>query len=283
MQTVSLHDLVTVEPGGGGLRVRCEGWETPQGEANICHRAAFAVLELLDAPDAGVAVDIEKRIPPCSGLGGGSADAAAVILGLPRALGRQITDLEALDVAEAVGADVPFFLTGGTTVVTGIGERLAPSPRQCELHFALARPDAGIETSWAYGLYDDWRAAAPSTMGRGAAAAVQKALEAGDVAAVAEALANAFWQPLSKARPELAELKRAIEATGALGVGLTGSGSCLFGIYDTEDGANRAAADLSERGYWATSAAAVDRGVAIVSEGGDQPLRLGSRSLREGP
>lgn len=286
MQSVSLHDLVTVEPGADGVDVRCQGWDVPQGEENICYRAATAILALLDMERSGVSITVEKHIPPGAGLGGGSADAAAVILGLPQVLGQRVTDLEALDLAEAVGADVPFFLTGGTALVTGIGQRVQPLARACQLHFALAQPEVGVETGWAYQLYDACGSRGASQESRegaacGASARLQAALAAGDVAAVADGLANDFWGPLSRARPELAALSQAVTATGALGVGLTGSGSCFFGIYETEADAAKAATELSAQGYWCASTVAVDCGVADLAEGAEQALRLGTEAARE--
>jgi len=261
MQTVSLHDLVTIERSAEGLQVCCQGWQVPQAEGNICYRAATAVLALLDAADVGLRISMEKRIPPGGGLGGGSADASAVIRGLPQVLGRQITDLEALDLAQAVGADVPFFLMGGSALVTGIGERVEPFARGCDLHFALARPDFGIGTTWAYELYDacevpGHRQERASDAAQSASGRVRAALEGGNLEAAAKWLANDFWGPISQARPELAKLRQAVEATGALGASLTGSGSCVFGIYEAADAAQDAAEKLSAQGYWAASCSA---------------------------
>ncbi len=271
MQSISLHDVVEVElePGGGGVIVECETPGVPEGPANVAHRAAVAAMATAGV-DSGVRVHLEKHIPAGSGLGGGSSDAAAVILGLRHLLPDRITDLAALDIAEEVGADVPFFLTGGTALVSGIGERVAPVARLAAPHFALVKPDFAVGTKWAYDLYDRRGERQMPSSDRMVAALGNGALDE-----VAAALGNHFWPVVSSARPELDALHRQLLGAGALGASMTGSGSCLFGIYPTESEAAEAARALSGRGRFTAAAEAVDCGVAVVEAAGPEPVRVG--------
>jgi 4-diphosphocytidyl-2-C-methyl-D-erythritol kinase len=280
MQAIALHDVVDVVLGGDGVRVECDAPDVPSGPRNSAFRAAEAALDVAGVA-TGVHVRLEKRIPSGAGLAGGSSDAAAVILALRHLLPDRLTDRAALDIAARVGADVPFFLTGGTAVVSGIGEQVQPLPRRAPLHFALLKPDFGIDTRWAYDVYDRSGEPQPPQLVGAASAATPPpdrmvaALRDAGAAEVAAHLGNAFWPSISAARPELTALHDELLATGALGAAMTGSGSCLYGVFADGAQALRAAQALAGPGRFTEAARAVDCGAALDTPEGPQPLRLG--------
>src|SRR5256885_3931004 len=128
-QTIGLHDVVRVEAGGGGvgIELRANRSQVPLDESNTCHRMAERVLRCLKMR-AKVVVHIEKKLPVEGGLGGASSNAVAVMLGLERALRREIPSQEKLRLAAEVGSDLPLFLMGGTVLGLGRGEEIYPLP-----------------------------------------------------------------------------------------------------------------------------------------------------------
>lgn len=259
LQSISLHDAVTLTPGGDGVTVQCDDPRVPEGEANICHRASRTFLERAGIDDA-VTVRISKRIPAGAGLGGASADAAATLVGLSETY----SDREAPEIVEQIapqiGADVPFCLAGGTALATGIGEHTEPLERNCPLWFVIAKPPRDVGTAWAYGLAD--RAGAGEYS---AEDDLRRGLARGDAALVAQSLGNAFWEPVATELPELRGIRERLMAIGALGTTLTGSGSAVYGLFPSANSAERAALELAAadaaRIAFVTVARAVPRGV----------------------
>jgi len=239
LQSISLHDAVSVTTGGDGVDVACDDAAVPDGEANICHRAASAFRERAGIAD-GVSVRIAKRIPAGSGLGGASADAAATLIALSAICGDSGAPEIPDELAPQIGADVPFCLAGGTALAMGIGERIQPLARNCALWFVVAKPPREVGTAWAYGLLDE--------TGAGEYDAEQDLLSPlarGDVELVARSLGNAFWQPVATELPELRAIRERLLAAGALGSTLTGSGSAVYGLFASAADAERAALELT--------------------------------------
>jgi 4-diphosphocytidyl-2-C-methyl-D-erythritol kinase len=234
----------------------------PAGSANLAARAARAFLERSGLA-ARVAIHLEKRIPSPGGLGGGSSDAAAVLRALaarfPGALGRQAL----AELALGLGADVPFFLgpEGAGPVparVGGIGERIAPVPGIPSLALVLVHPGPGLETARVYAEFD---AGAASLTGSGRAptmpaprgpAGAGGAAEAGCFRS-AEWLVQAVGNDLEPAArrlcPAIVPAREALAASGALAVGLSGSGPTLFGIFRDAPAASRALEGPPLRSY----------------------------------
>ena len=228
MQSVDLCDVVTITRRAQGLSVLCSDPNIPSGGANICHKAALAFFERAGV-SFGAEIRIDKRIPSGAGLGGGSADAAAVLRGLNELSGGALTDEALLQAALAVGADVPFCLCGGTRVCRGVGElmeRAAPLTDGC---FLVVKPQYSCPTGAAYASYDSAPRAPKNVL--------SQFVEAG--AEYAGLLYNVFEELYADERTE--RIKRALLSAGARGAALTGSGSAVFGVFDDESAARKAA------------------------------------------
>lgn len=233
---VALYDRLRVRVGGRRIVVRVPGHPELSGPSNLCAKAAEAFARETGLP-AGVDVLLEKRIPVAAGLGGGSSDAAAVLRCLSRAHGLRVSDPRVRAAALSVGSDVPFFLRSRPALARGRGEELSPAPALPPLWLVIARPPFGISAAEAYRLL------AARRKGR-RFAEVTLPGRFGDAGAVAAALRNDLEAPVAARYPELARLRRALLAAGALGARMSGSGSCLFGVVPSAGAARRCAGGL---------------------------------------
>jgi 4-diphosphocytidyl-2-C-methyl-D-erythritol kinase len=238
--------------------VRCDDPDVPSDATNLCARAAEA-LQKRGAPGFGVHIELSKRIPVGGGLGGGSSNAAATLRGLNLLLGSPVGEDELRAAAAEIGADVPFFLAGGAALATGIGERIERLPCAAPLWVVLTKPASSMGTAAAYRLLDE---VGPGTDGD--EGAVAHGLAAGDLEQVARGLGNAFWPAVSAALPELRGLRDRLLELNAVGACLTGSGSCVFGLFPDESEAIRAAAEMRSLAAFAEPAVSVAVGHEIV-------------------
>lgn len=222
MQTVDLYDTVVVEK-AKQVSVTASGMTLPA--ENTMTRAAQAYKA---QTGCGCTVRCFKRIPMEAGLGGGSADAAAVLRGLQR-LHRMLDDRDLARIALSVGADVPFCLSGGLQRAEGVGELLTPFAGP-ELWFVVAKPDRGVSTRELF-------AALPLFVERKSAYAAMAALGKRDVRAFAPLIHNALEPYAVERVPEIGQIKAAMLTAGALGAAMTGSGSAVFGVCETEEAA----------------------------------------------
>ena len=244
---ISLADDIEVRATDGhdvdvDIRVaRGPGTGVPKREDNLAYLAAHALIER-GVTASGVSIDITKRIPIGAGLGGGSGNAAGVLVALNDLWGGglQTDDLNYL--GATVGSDVPYCLTGGTMLVTGRGENLSSLPSPGDLHFVLGISDEPLYTRDVYERLDDL-----GTNGEVGSAAMTLALGSGDAAEVGELLHNDLEPAAFSLRPELEELKKVILGAGSLGAGLTGSGPTLFGLASDEDHARDIADKIQDR------------------------------------
>jgi len=252
MHPIGLADRLHVRAGGPGIALRTSGLAVPQGRENIVARAAGLFYELIGQPPA-VDIALEKNIPPASGLGGGSADAAGILVALAERHGLPAEGEGLGELAVRLGADVPFFLSAGAALAEGIGERLVSLPAgRFSVVLALGRP--GVETAWAYSQVSPDRYT-DGARAREAAAA----LAAGGPVVQPW---NAFAHALALARPDLGELTAQLAGLAQGPACLTGSGSCAFALAADGAAADRACEAMRERGYWAWSGPAADRPLA---------------------
>lgn len=218
MQSIDLADIVTVDLSDGGITVSCSDPEIPEDEGNICFKAADLFFALLGRR-GGADIYIDKRIPHGAGLGGGSADAAAVLLGLNRLLGKPFDKETLLKLAAKTGADVPFCMEGGTKLCRGIGDRMTEETPFGARYYLIVKPNFECDTKAAYADYD--KSAVP-----------RKERRAGEYY-------NVFRRLYKNA--ELDGIAERLQELGARGAELTGSGSAVFGAFDCEDAAVKAA------------------------------------------
>ena len=242
MQTVSLWDDVELErKAEPGILLRCSKEYLPTDRRNTAYRAAQFFLERCGLEKEGVSLSIHKRIPGRAGMGGGRADAAAVLLGLNEMFDNKLELSQLLELAAKVGADVPFCLHGGTCRCTGIGEVLEPVAAMPACYLAICKPPAGMSTPRAYALLDGY----PQTRNYGTPRMLA-ALEKGDLRRVASLLQNRFDETMRLG--PVRQIKGIMRATGALGAMMTGSGSAVYGIFDSKERAEACLKALEGRG-----------------------------------
>ena len=237
MQSVSLHDTISMTPNGGErMRVWTNLSFLPTGEKNLAAAAALRFREALGRPPEGLDIRIEKRIPVCAGMGGGSSDAAAVLRALNEREGRPFTPEELARIGEQVGSDVPYCVLGGTALAEGRGEVLTPLPSLPRCWVAACKPDFPISTPELFARIDSRRLRRrPDTAG------MRAALEAGDLAGVARRMYNVFEDVLPpRYQARVQELKSGLIQQGALGVSMSGTGPTVFGLFQSRDEAERA-------------------------------------------
>ena len=242
MISVSLADRLRIQLGTGlPWTVTCDRGSIPQGEGNLCWKAARRYCDAASLDPKGLSIHIQKNIPAQGGMAGGSSDAAAVLRALNEHY-KRLSEPQLMELALEVGSDVPYCLFGGTALARGRGElltRLRPLPE--ELWFVLARPDFSVSTPELFHEIDrEGLALRPDT------AAMETAILRGDPEAMGRALANAF-EPLVAARyPVVKELESIMLTQGALGACLTGTGSVVFGLYNSKFKAAAAALTLKD-------------------------------------
>ncbi len=240
-QTVGLYDTLTVRQ-AGDMSMTATGLAVPTGETNLCLKAARAYFEAT-GEDAGCEIALHKTIPLGAGLGGGSSDAASTLRSLDKLFGY---DVDLHEIAAGIGSDVPFFLHGGTALGEGRGERLTPAQNPVSGYVVLAKPDIAVNTAHAYSLLtpEDY------SSGRQTRQLFAK-LSAGAVPVdEANLITNGFQNVIEKAYPPVRELRERMEATDAAVVLLSGSGSCVFGLYEQIEAAETASNELQRSGYW---------------------------------
>lgn len=233
MHAADLSDILYITTcSGGDVQVSCFPGRLPQGEANIAHRAAAAFFAAAGIPRQGVRIVLEKSIPSEAGLAGGSADAAGVLWGLNHLFGSNLSPERLREVGLTVGADVPFCIQGGCALAQGIGERLSPLPALREGCFVIAKPQAGMNTHYAFQMYD--RRAGALKM-RVDTRTIVEAVKAGDLPMVGAGMANVFEEACKV--EEVAQIKDVMLETDALGAVMSGSGTAVAGLFDRESAA----------------------------------------------
>lgn len=237
MQQVGICDKVTVSVrDGSGIAVSCDAAGIPCDERNIAFKAAKAFLEKTGF-EANISIDIEKKIPVMAGLGGSSADGAAVLTALNRLYDGVLSGSELEKVGAALGADVPFCIRGGAAVCKGIGDEMRPVKGLDEsCWIVIVKPDFECNTAEGYRLYDRQPVAE-----KGDFDGFLRAMERG-TAATGNVLYNVFERLYCDKRID--RLKNELIKSGALGSCLTGSGSAVFGVFDDREKAESALAKL---------------------------------------
>lgn len=238
-QTIELHDRLTcvARPGPFVLKSRTAGM--PLDETNLVWRAGAALWKALGraGEPLDTAVTIEKAIPMQAGLGGGSADAAATLLGLARLWGGvPLTLLR--EVASGIGADVPFFLSGGTALGLGRGEEIYPLVDLPPHWIVIIRPPFGVSTAEAYAWYDEDRTAGVKE---------PRELQMLPVPWPSRAaqMINDLEPPVVRRHPEIVTLKATLREAGAVAAAMSGSGSAVFGLFRSRTAALRVTRPLS--------------------------------------
>ena len=223
MQTIDLCDELEIELGGARVELECDDAELPRGPENLAHRAAEAFASAARL-DQGVRIRLWKRIPVGGGLGGGSSNAAAVLLGLNELTGRPLSFWRLGRIAASMGSDVPFFLYGGTALCRGRGERVKPLKPAPEFWVVLVTPPVRISTRLAYeGLN-------LSLTRRHDARRMLRSINDSDVRALCQSLYNGLAGSVLAQHPPLERFWEEVTDQGLPYLQLSGSGSTLYGV-----------------------------------------------------
>lgn len=226
MQTISIRDDVEVEVGTGQpWTLSCDREDVPQDGTNLAWRAAEVFCQASKRDPEGLAIRITKRIPTQAGLGGGSADAGAVLRALNRHYGYPFSVYALAEMGADVGSDVPFCTLGGTVLCQGRGERLRKLPDLPETLFVVCKPDFSVSTPELYRRLDETAIAQ-----RPNHTAMEAAIVQGDMGAIAGQLCNVFEPVVTADHLELNYIKSLMNSYGALGFAMTGSGSAVYAI-----------------------------------------------------
>lgn len=243
MQGISLCDEVQIFIGAGKeWKIVCTEPGIPTDEKNLAWKAARAFCNTVGFEPDGLEIRIEKRIPAGAGLGGGSADAAAVLRGLNRHCGNPFPVQQLAEVGAKVGSDVPFCVFLGTAMAEGRGERLRVLPGIPACSIVVCKPDFSISTPELYRRLDE-----SVITHRPNNKAMEEALYLADLHLISNEVLNVFDEVVSAVHPELDEIKAVCKSFGSLCQQMTGSGSAVFAIMPDERAALSACKALSEK------------------------------------
>lgn len=231
-QSISLHDTLTIEP-AVSFTLTCDDPGVPTGETNLALRAAVRMSQRLGTPP--VAIHIAKRIPAGGGLGGGSSNAAMILLGINRLVDSPAEPGQLSDLALELGSDVPFFLVGGTAHATGRGEKLTPLPAIAPVSLLLLLPSERVPTLEAFRRYRELESP-PRRLDH----APSYWLDRVDPRKTPDELVNDLELAVFPGRPALPALKKRLRDAGATWSGMSGSGSTIVGAFSSAELRDRA-------------------------------------------
>jgi len=298
-QAIGLHDVIRISvERGNGIEILCKDPRVPTDESNTCFRILDKAMRALRVKGR-VIIEIEKRLPVQGGLGGASANAVATLVGLERALKKNLPAAEKLRIAAEVGSDLPLFLVGGTVLGVGRGELVYPLEDLPTVACVVVTPELGVSTPKAFAAWDRLcggaggqpRAAVPtqgklirSSLGkltasnpsdrmnelsRGLSAWLSEPYAGAPfgrgraenplLELVRAGIENDFEQVVFPEYPELSSGKRALLRAGAKYASLSGSGSALYGLFASRAAAVLATAKLRKQGWAAQTTATLPR------------------------
>lgn len=243
MQTVSLYDDIGISLRDDGvISVSTNLRFLPCDERNIAYRAAKEFFLAIGKAELGADITIKKHIPVCAGMGGGSSNGAAVLRALNSALGKPMSAKQLETFSAVLGSDVPFCIRGGTALAEGRGEILNDVSPLGPCHIVICKPSFSVSTPVLFSKLDLVSVKYhPDTFG------IISALESEDLDGVAKRMFNVFEGVLPKAMDSIETIKGALLDHGALGAVMTGTGSAVFGIFDSPEKARKASSWLKKR------------------------------------
>lgn len=262
MQSVGVYDTVTLNLTGktGTIELTCDKPGIPTDEKNVAWKAAQRFFKVTKTENPGISIDIQKKIPSAAGLAGGSADAAAVFVGLNRLLKTDLRERDLCQMSEKVGADIPFCIQGGTMLAMDIGGVLAPLPDLDFCWFVLVKPDMDVSTKEAYAEADKHF----KTMRHLDDSGMLRALVTRDQRRAFHLVGNVFEQVIEV--PDRVDIKAYMRGTGAEATCMSGSGPTIFGIFDTKEDAENCVRMLGDKFGEVFLCEPAKRGVEVVEE-----------------
>ena len=240
MQRINLCDEITITlTKTTGISVTCGKNGVPDGPDNIAWKAAHILLELAGSQQ-GVKISIAKNIPVAAGLGGGSSDAASVLMGMNQLLHLGLPDQRLMEIGVTLGADVPFFIFKKTALAEGIGEALTAMPKMPAAWILLVNPGVHVSTAWVYKNLE--------LTNRGELNKLPVSYR--DLKDICSVFANDLESVTIPAFPVIAEIKGAMLQHGAVGAMMSGSGPTVFGLYQDRETAEQARTTLAGSTKW---------------------------------
>ena len=248
---ISLSDTLDIEAADDGAITSDTGYDD-----DLCVKAARILRSSVSSlpSSLGATIHVAKRIPAGGGLGGGSADAAAVLRALNELWKVGLSHEELAEVGAQVGSDVPALVMGCPVIMEGRGERVTPLIRTFEhsehpnIHLVMVNPGVHSSTKEVYDALGE-RASRPFNCATNATARMVEALGSGDPEEIAAALMNDLQAPALKQHPEIADALVSLRTAGVIGAMMSGSGSSVFGIVESELEARRISSEMNARGY----------------------------------
>lgn len=235
MQTIYLYDNVTMEKTEeAGIQLECNLFYLPVDETNIAYKAAKLLMDEFDIKE-GVRIVLDKHIPVAAGLAGGSANAAAVLVGMNRLFSLGLSGQELMERGVSLGADVPYCVMRGTVLAEGIGEILTPLPPLPKCYVLIAKPGISVSTKTVYEKLDSQEITEhPDIDG------ILEGLDKQDIHKVAASMGNVLETVTIGDYPIIEEIKHVMKEEGALNAMMSGSGPTVFGIFDDKSKARQA-------------------------------------------
>jgi 4-diphosphocytidyl-2-C-methyl-D-erythritol kinase len=242
-QSIALHDTLTFRQVRGPFELTCDDAACPTDDTNLIARAATQMWSASGHSGAphGVAVHLQKRIPMQAGLGGGSSDAAAALRVLAKRW--RVADAKVRAAAAALGADVPYFLEGGTMLGLDRGDLLFPLHEPASAWVTLVLPDFGVSTRDAFGWFDAASGARRPASERRSSPKLARAYQG-----IADEMVNDLEAPVAERHPGIVRIISALRRAGAIQAAMSGSGSAVFGLFS-----DRSAAAAAMKGLCAGS------------------------------
>ena len=276
-QTVTLHDKLTFEASlDEGIALECDDPDIPIDQNNLIARAAEALRQRFGIRK-GASIRLEKRIPSAGGLGGGSSDAAIALLGLSYLWGLELTRSDLEELGAMLGADVPFFFTGGTAVGSGLGTQITSLPDAPTERLLIVTPDVKVSTAEAYKALNS-----PAlTKVRGDTILSNSRLRVDFSDSLYRNLKNDFEVVIFGLHPEIMRARDVLKHLGARDAMLAGSGASVFGVFENVEAQERAADAIgSETGWRVFKCATLSRARYLKDLGEFATLVAGRVSTR---
>ncbi len=243
LHRVDLYDPIEIHEGGEGIRLVTEGEPVPQGMENLAWKAAHAFFRTVGIR-AKIEIRIQKKIPVGGGLGGGSSDAASMLLALNDLFRAGLDERSLMDLGAGLGADVPFFIFQKPALARGRGEILTPVKFPAPLWFLMLAPPFQISTAWSYETFDHLAG------GKKKGSPLRDSYP--DLMDLLPVLKNDLELPAFTRYPELGRIKEQLLGKGARGALMSGSGSVVFGLFADSEEAKRTQRDLTLPPGWKT-------------------------------
>lgn len=244
MQTIDLRDELRISRSRKGIRIACDNPRVPTDTTNLAYQAARRFQQAVQI-SSGIKIEIKKEIPLGAGLGGGSSNAASVLWGLNQMLGRRLDSAKLFSLAKPLGSDVPFFLTSGSTLAFGRGEKLKPIKLPLNYWLVLVNPGFEVSTKWAYDKTRPGRESPDEVL-------FLDKITLGQMIKYIKNLGNDLQEVVQKKYPVIKKVVLKLEEQEAVYSAMSGSGPTVFGIFIERLPAQKAEKNLRRITGWKT-------------------------------